>query len=134
MKESGAINRTSPSSIIPASSANGIEGDREQTGFDRRWDSVLISRNRDAAMPHDPSAPGPRDQETGERASTILETDEDLRQALLANSKTKPPGLGVPSRTMGEGPAMTGGESPGSLYRPTARPPIAMLTVYDDGK
>jgi pSer/pThr/pTyr-binding forkhead associated (FHA) protein len=53
-----------------------------------------------------------------EHSGTLLETDEDVRQALLANLKA----------------AAKVQEKPADPFRPTARPPLALLTVYDDGE
>lgn len=98
-----------------------------------------------------------------ERSGTLIETDEDLRQALLSGLKAPLPGQGtgaIGSSTLPEGPnaplftpgsaraaaalpsqasapAPATAPSPGrgaSPYRPTVRPPLAVLTVYDDGK
>jgi pSer/pThr/pTyr-binding forkhead associated (FHA) protein len=54
-----------------------------------------------------------------EHSGTLLETDEDVRQALLANLKAAAPKVD---------------ERPAEPFRPTARPPLALLTVYDDGE
>jgi pSer/pThr/pTyr-binding forkhead associated (FHA) protein len=70
-----------------------------------------------------------------ERPHTVLETDEDLRQALLASQKGAPaPSAPEPPRTA-EFPT-PGPLRPGTarLFRPTARPPVPILTVFDDGK
>jgi hypothetical protein len=56
------------------------------------------------------------------RPGTLLETDEDIRQALLA----KQAGAAAPKPS-----APAAGASP---YRPTLRAPVALLTVLDDGK
>jgi hypothetical protein len=102
-------------------------------------------------MAHDPPSQGQRDIEQ-QRASTVLETDEDLRQALQAGLRSPPqtaptdPGPTAPAspgggrtasgyRPRGGGnPADAGPGRAASLYRPTVRPPVAVLTVYDDGK
>ncbi len=68
-------------------------------------------------MPSSPPQPPAGPQRTG----TILETDDDILQALRANAgvelvaKAAPPAAAKP-------------------YRPTQRPPIALLIVLDDGK
>jgi pSer/pThr/pTyr-binding forkhead associated (FHA) protein len=83
------------------------------------------------------------------RPGTLLETDEDIRQALLA----KQPGTAAPKRsgTLPETdedirqallakPAGAAAPKPSSpaaganLFRPTLRAPVALLTVLDDGK
>jgi hypothetical protein len=56
------------------------------------------------------------------RQGTLPETDEDIRQALLAKQAGAP--AAKPSS-----PA-----SSASPYRPTLRAPVALLTVLDDGK
>jgi pSer/pThr/pTyr-binding forkhead associated (FHA) protein len=105
------------------------------------------------------SQPDPHAQ----RARTIIETDEDLRRALQAGLKGQAPvaatqaGPGpvaqAPAAAAGHPPAssparpassgehavydQTGGDAggrPASPFRPTLRPPFALLTVFDDGK
>ncbi|HEY7424081.1 MAG TPA: FHA domain-containing protein [Gemmataceae bacterium] len=74
-----------------------------------------------------PSSPPPQPPE---RPGTLLETDDDIHQAL----RTGPAGqlaagkAGQPTASIAK-PA--GVASP---YRPTQRPPTALLTVLDDGK
>jgi len=53
-----------------------------------------------------------------EHAGTLLETDEEIRQA-LANLKGTAPKIDA---------------RPAEPFRPTARPPLALLTAYDDGE
>jgi hypothetical protein len=72
-----------------------------------------------------------------ERSGTVLETDEDLRQALLSGLHTRgqvPPAVAAPEPE----PARAAPQAPGGRaalpYRPTARPPVALLTVFDDGR
>jgi pSer/pThr/pTyr-binding forkhead associated (FHA) protein len=62
-----------------------------------------------------------------ERPGTLLETDEDIRKALQARQ------LGQPAvrKTAPTPPPQRAEASP---YGPTQRPPIALLTVLDDGK
>jgi pSer/pThr/pTyr-binding forkhead associated (FHA) protein len=69
--------------------------------------------------PHQPLDP--------DRPATLLETDEDLRKALQAG-KPAPPATGPSAQGR---PASLPAAIP---YRPTARPPTAILTVLDDGK
>lgn len=70
-----------------------------------------------------------------ERSRTVLETDEDLRQALLsrlANRGQGPLAVSVPEPNPAVPPAA--GRSAALPFRPTARPPVALLTVFDDGR
>lgn len=48
---------------------------------------------------------------------TLLETDDDVRQALLVNVRPSAPKIEA---------------KPAEPFRPTARPPLALLTVFDD--
>src|SRR6516225_10096201 len=68
-------------------------------------------------MPPSPSQP---QQPTG----TLLETDDAIRQALQPN---KP---GTPLASKPPAPST----SVARPYCPTLRPPLAILTVFDDGK
>ena len=73
-----------------------------------------------------------------ERSGTLIETEEDVRQALLSGLKGQPPiPVAVPSEPPPK-PAAVEQPQPAarsaSPYRPTARPPIAHLTVFDDGR
>jgi pSer/pThr/pTyr-binding forkhead associated (FHA) protein len=70
----------------------------------------------------------------------VIETDEDIRQALLSNFKGRPPGQDTQDEPAPTAPAprparpaQPAGRAT-STYRPTARPPIPILTVFDDGK
>jgi hypothetical protein len=78
----------------------------------------------------------PLAQEPVERSGTLIETEDDVRQALPA---------GFPGRMRGPsvaaGPAVLipasnppQGLRPTAPFRPTVRPPVAVLTVFDDGK
>jgi pSer/pThr/pTyr-binding forkhead associated (FHA) protein len=105
--------------------------------------------------------PSPRGQpDPGEqRARTILETDEDLRRALLSALKGQPqaPPIARPAEESGPVPPVPGARPPASPpaapaagdrsghtaavagraaspFRPTLRPPFAVLTVFDDGR
>jgi pSer/pThr/pTyr-binding forkhead associated (FHA) protein len=85
----------------------------------------------ESLMPPSPQ-PSPSPDEL-ERPGTLLETDDDIRRALHAQQpaqpaarKTAPPPAPEP-----EQPAQRAGAR---SYRPTQRPPIALLTVLDDGK
>ena len=66
--------------------------------------------------------------ETPERNGTMIETDEDVRQALLAGLPGQIARGAVPPSQ-----AQPGGR-PASPFRPTSRPPVPVLTVCDDGK
>ncbi len=73
-----------------------------------------------------------------ERAATCLETDEVMLKALRANSNAPLIGSVQPPVAM---PLAIPRSSPAPMqasrsapYRPTVRPPIAVLTVFDDGK
>ena len=57
-----------------------------------------------------------------ERPGTMIETDDDIRKALVSAYKAAEP---VATPVVGR---------PASPYRPTARPPFPTLTVCDDGK
>ena len=64
------------------------------------------------------------------RASTVLEADADTRQGInsgLAGPAPGPPASLAPPLQVDVGPVAR-------PFRPTARPPLATLTVYDDGK
>jgi pSer/pThr/pTyr-binding forkhead associated (FHA) protein len=86
-----------------------------------------------------------------DHTATCLETDEDVMQALRANDllSGKAPALQpaepIPGRPIPLGSQPSANAASGSaealnarssakLYRPTKRPPIAVLTVFDDGK
>ncbi len=70
-------------------------------------------------MPPSP-LPSPADPE---RPGTLLETDDEIRQALHAQPAAPPAGRKTDPQRSEVHP-----------YRPTQRPPIALLTVLDDGK
>jgi pSer/pThr/pTyr-binding forkhead associated (FHA) protein len=63
-----------------------------------------------------------------DRSGTLLETDEDIRQALLSGLKGQQQNVPVEPR-----PSPNTGR-PASQFRPTVRPPVPILTVFDDGK
>jgi hypothetical protein len=56
-----------------------------------------------------------------EHSSTVLETDEEVREAIAGLKGHAPAPVPAPAR-------------PTALFRPTARPPVALLTVQDDGR
>ncbi len=70
--------------------------------------------------------PSPQPPQPPERSGTLLETDDDIRRALLANKPEQP----AASAAKASPPAATNAR----LFRPTQRPPVALLTVLDDGK
>lgn len=79
-----------------------------------------------------PARPGPPNPH-GERSGTLIETDEEIRQAISGlKSQGQPqrlPTAAIPAA------APSPDKGPGAaLFRPTVRPPIALLTVCDDGK
>src|SRR5579884_2449014 len=76
-----------------------------------------------------PSSHPPQPPSEPERSGTLLETDEEIRLALQTNR----PSQAVPAKDTAapKTPPPTAHASP---YRPTLRPPIAVLTVFDDGK
>jgi pSer/pThr/pTyr-binding forkhead associated (FHA) protein len=83
-------------------------------------------------MPPSPLPPPPPSDE--ERPGTVLETDEEIRKSL---KPAKPAPRAAPAPAPPAPPAPPQSASPGpsaSKYSPTARPPIAILTVFDDGK
>ncbi len=63
-------------------------------------------------------------------SGTVLETDDDIRQAQRSGLVPGQPPVAPTGTT---GPVAASGHA-ASLFRPTARPPIAMLTVFDDGR
>src|SRR5689334_22452316 len=78
-----------------------------------------------------PSNSGPP-KSPPERSSTVIETEEEIRQALrpgsrgpLSDQPIGSGGPGTPTRVISRG---------ASPFRPTARPPVPLLTVFDDGK
>lgn len=79
-----------------------------------------------------------------ERSGTLIETEEEVRQALLSGLKGQPP---IPAASPAAPPQPAPPPMPAaalqpqpvaarsaSVYRPTARPPIPMLIVFDDGR
>jgi hypothetical protein len=62
--------------------------------------------------PRQPAGPPPQ------RTATVLETDEDVRRALQSGAAAAPRPVGPTAQP----------------FRPTQRPPVALLTVCDDGK
>jgi hypothetical protein len=81
------------------------------------------------ANPPTPANPNP----PAERPDTVLETDEDIRRAIQAAAvKSGPPGT---AHQPGQGaPSAPPPGRAASPFRPTLRPPVAILTVFDDGR
>jgi len=81
------------------------------------------------SQPSRPGQPNPHVEGSG----TLIETDEEIRQAISGlkgqGQPESPPTATIPvaTPTPNKGPSAT-------LYRPTIRPPVAVLTVCDDGK
>ncbi len=96
-----------------------------------------------------PSQPGQPDP-SAERSGTIVETDEEIRQAMLGRPSSQPavpassPHAASPLRPANEVPRPVASTAPAGTpsakeqaarpFRPTARPPVALLTVFDDGR
>jgi hypothetical protein len=71
-----------------------------------------------------------------ERSGTVIETDDDIRQAFLSGQKGRQPG---PPVAIDPVPPIPPAPQPPAAraavpFRPTVRPPVAVLTVFDDGK
>ncbi len=82
-----------------------------------------------------------------DRSSTLIETEEDVRQAFLSGLKSQPPGPAAPAAAAPIQsppplrPPVAAAAEPqpapvrsASPFRPTARPPVPMLIVFDDGR
>jgi hypothetical protein len=80
-------------------------------------------------MPQTPD-PGPRNATLG-YSGTVLESDEEIRQAVLIDRKWAQ--ANAPKASDAQPVPATAGP-PASPYRPTVRPPVPLLTVFDDGK
>jgi hypothetical protein len=66
----------------------------------------------------------------------LIETDEDIRQAVSSGRKARSPG---PAAVEPSPAAAAPAPQPAVIraavsFRPTVRPPVAVLTVFDDGK
>ncbi|QEH37594.1 FHA domain protein [Aquisphaera giovannonii] len=83
--------------------------------------------------------PGPQNIPP-ERSGTLIETEEEVRQAILSGLKgqqqaapvDRPAPAFAPERPAPVAPPPA--QQPVSPFRPTSRPPVAILTVCDDGK
>jgi hypothetical protein len=82
------------------------------------------------------SARQPAGHQPVERSGTVLETDDEMRQALLSGHKGRQPGpaVGVDPPAPIPAPPQPPPARTAVPFRPTARPPVAVLTVFDDGK
>jgi hypothetical protein len=82
------------------------------------------------------SARQPAGHQPIERSGTILETDDDIRQAVLSGHKGRQPGpaVGVDPPAPIPAPPQPPPARTAVPFRPTVRPPVAVLTVFDDGK
>jgi hypothetical protein len=83
-----------------------------------------------------PSGPGQPNFPV-DRSQTVIETDEDIRQALLSGLKPAQPAVAPEPARPAEVAAPNTVRPAGagtSVFRPTVRPPVPILTVFDDGK
>src|SRR5262245_60972552 len=90
---------------------------------------TLIEPGADVPLRHG-AGPGPI-----EGSGTLIETEDDVRQALQSGFKGRQQGgpkVGIDPPSAIPAPPAAGRTA--VPYRPTARPPIAVLTVFDDGK
>jgi len=78
----------------------------------------------------------PAGQQPVERSGTVLETDDEIRQAFLSGHKGRQPGppVAVDPPAPIPGPPPPAAARSAVPFRPTVRPPVAVLTVFDDGK
>ena len=65
------------------------------------------------------------------RPGTLIETEEDIQRAVLANKAAIPLAMPVAKKADAIPTAKPAAAQP---YRPTLRPPICVVTVLDDGK
>jgi pSer/pThr/pTyr-binding forkhead associated (FHA) protein len=70
--------------------------------------------------------------ESNPRAGTLIETEEDIRRAVLANKAAIP--LATPIATRSPAGQASSKAPEVTPFRPTLRPPICILTILDDGK
>ena len=76
-----------------------------------------------------------------ERTGTLIETDEEVRQAVLSGLRGQQQPAPVDRAPAAPPPSPPSQAQPApapplavSPFRPTSRPPLAILTVFDDGK
>jgi FHA domain len=67
-----------------------------------------------------------------ERTGTLIESDDEEPHALLSGARS--PAQPVQTAQQLVAPMIPSAARAASPYRPTTRPPLALLTVYDDGK
>lgn len=82
------------------------------------------------AQATDPDRPIP---DFPERSGTVIETDEDVRQALLSGLRGQQQSAPI-QPVLAPPPPPTNAGRGASPFRPTIRPPVPILTVFDDGK
>jgi hypothetical protein len=82
------------------------------------------------------SVPLPGRPQPVERSGTLIETDDDIRQAFLSGQKGRQPGQPVAVDPPAPVPVQPQPQPARTAvpFRPTVRPPVAVLTVFDDGK
>jgi FHA domain len=82
-----------------------------------------------------PSIPQPARPQPLERSGTLIETDEDIRQAFPSGKQGHQPGQPTQNAAPPVAPSPQPGAGPVAVpYRPTVRPPMAILVVFDDGR
>ncbi len=67
-----------------------------------------------------------------ERPGTLIETDEEVQHGIPSGTQARP--QAVPAASPPVAPMVPATVRAANLYRPTIRPPLALLTVYDDGR
>jgi pSer/pThr/pTyr-binding forkhead associated (FHA) protein len=76
--------------------------------------------------------PVPSNEPNSARPGTLIESEEDIRRAMLANKAAIPVATPVAMQNAaGQASAKLPEVTP---FRPTIRPPICLLTILDDGK
>jgi hypothetical protein len=76
-----------------------------------------------------PRSPGPPPPPNPERPGTLIESPEDICRAMQARKAAQPPAP-APAPQPTPSPPVPAARP----YRPTFRPPVALLTVFDDGE
>jgi FHA domain len=74
-------------------------------------------------------SPDPNPNNPPGHSGTVLESEDEIRKAALVDLKWAQAAAGLKPPIS---PTTTG--PPASPFRPTARPPVPILTVFDDGK